>query len=105
MPAPAIGWAGFRTTATVAAVLAIGPTTRAAGQLDGPTALQGRPLELGVTRGPGAWLGIALRDVTTAEAERWRIERGGAVIARTHAEGTNRSDTQDAFVLAWATLR
>jgi C-terminal processing protease CtpA/Prc len=44
-----------------------------------------RPLWLqppgrGILRGPGAWLGVTLRDLTPAEADRWQLDPGGAVI-------------------------
>lgn len=82
MPATVTNRAAYFTLATVAGVLAMGLTMQAAGLQDRRGLLHGGAIEQGVLRGPGAWLGVALRDVTAAEAERWQLERGGAVIER-----------------------
>lgn len=57
-------------------------TVKIAGQRGVGDAVQDRQFERGVLRGPGAWLGVALRNVAEAEAKRWQLDRGGAVIER-----------------------
>lgn len=46
----------------------------------------GEPRDALVLRGPGAWLGVTLRNLTPTEADQWQLDSGGAVIERV-AEG------------------
>lgn len=62
-------------------------TAQIAGQRALGDPVQDRLFEQGVLRGPGAWLGVAVRNVTDAEAERWQLDRGGAVIERITSGG------------------
>lgn len=83
MPATVTSRATHLALAIGLGVVTLGLTTvRMAAQRGPVDPVQNRLFEQGVLRGPGAWLGVALRDVTAAEAERWQLARGGAVIER-----------------------
>lgn len=69
--------------AIVVGALTLGLTAaQAAAQRQLRDAFPDQPVERDVLRGPGAWIGVALRNMTGAEAERWQLDRGGAVIER-----------------------
>ncbi len=47
----------------------------------------GQPRDALVLRGPGAWLGVTLRNLTPTEADQWQLDSGGAVIEGVAEDG------------------